>query len=118
MFYWRAWWINKVESHLFETYLYVVEVLLSHYEVAAYESPVDGLTDRFRPGESLDELNYLAALLAQAGSDAKFGARPLRRAIQRRVEDALSEELIAGRLKLGDQVKASVQNDELVFEKA
>ena len=69
-------------------------------------------------GVSLEYEPSVAALLAQAGFDAKFGARPLRRAIQRRVEDALSEELIAGRLKLGDQVRASVQNDELVFEKA
>ena len=46
------------------------------YEVAAYESPVDGLTDRFRPGESLDELNYLAALLAQRSQEEreKFAA--------------------------------------------
>ena len=58
------------------------------------------------------------SFLAKAGYDAKFGARPLRRAIQRRVEDALSEELIAGRLKLGDRVKASVQGDALIFEKA
>ena len=48
----------------------------SEYEVAAYESPIDGLTDRFRPGESLDELNYLAALLAQRSQEEreKFAA--------------------------------------------
>ena len=48
----------------------------SEYEAAAYESPVDGLTDRFRPGESLDELNYLAALLAQRSQEEreKFAA--------------------------------------------
>ena len=68
-------------------------------------------------GVSLEYEPDVAALLAQAGFDAKFGARPLRRAIQRRVEDALSEEMIAGRLKQGDQVKARVQDDELVFEK-
>ena len=48
----------------------------SEYEVAAYESPIDGMTDRFRPGESLDELNYLAALLAQRSQEEreKFAA--------------------------------------------
>lgn len=48
----------------------------SEYEVAAYESPIDGLTDRFRSGESLDELNYLAALLAQRSQEEreKFAA--------------------------------------------
>lgn len=43
----------------------------SEYEAAAYESPIDGLTDRFRPGESLDELNYLAALLAQRSQEER-----------------------------------------------
>ena len=48
----------------------------SEYEAAACESPIDGLTDRFRPGESLDELNYLAALLAQRSQEEqeKFAA--------------------------------------------
>ena len=56
--------------------------------------------------------------LAKDGYDPKFGARPLRREIQRRMEDALSEELISGRLKLGDQVSATVEQGELVFQKA
>lgn len=43
----------------------------------------------------------------------KFGARPLRRAIQRQLEDALSEEIIAGRLKLGDSVLATAENEQL-----
>ena len=55
--------------------------------------------------------------LANAGYDEQFGARPLRRAIQRMVEDALSEEIIAGKLKLGDCVRAFVQNDKLAFDK-
>ena len=56
-------------------------------------------------------------LLAESGYDEKLGARPLRRAIQRRVEDALSEALIAGKLKLGDSVKAEVSDGELTFSK-
>ena len=56
-------------------------------------------------------------LLAESGYDEKLGARPLRRAIQRRVEDALSEALIAGKLKLGDSVKAEVRDGELTFSK-
>lgn len=66
------------------------------------------------------ELTYeeeAVKLLAEAGYDEKFGARPLRRAIQRKVEDALSEEIISGRLKLGDAVHASVKDGALVFNK-
>ena len=61
-------------------------------------------------------LSYDAAvtrLLAEAGYDEKFGARPLRRAIQRQVEDALSEEIISGRLKPGDSVQATVEDGRL-----
>ena len=61
-------------------------------------------------------LSYDAAvtrLLDEAGYDEKFGARPLRRAIQRQVEDALSEEIISGRLKLGDSVQATVEDGKL-----
>ena len=61
-------------------------------------------------------LSYDAAvtrLLAEAGYDEKFGARPLRRVIQRQVEDALSEEIISGRLKLGDSVQATVEDGKL-----
>ncbi len=66
------------------------------------------------------ELTYdeaAVSLLADAGFDAKLGARPLRRAIQRKVEDALSEEIIAGRLKLGDAVHLGAQDDRLTFDK-
>ncbi|MGI6705922.1 MAG: ATP-dependent Clp protease ATP-binding subunit [Clostridia bacterium] len=53
--------------------------------------------------------------LAIEGFDVAYGARPLRRAIQRMVEDNLSEELLAGRVKIGDKVLADVENDKLVF---
>ena len=68
-------------------------------------------------GVTLEYDDAVVDLLAQAGFDEKFGARPLRRAIQRRVEDALSEEIIAGRLKLGDRVRASATAGELTFQK-
>ncbi|MBQ2700091.1 MAG: AAA family ATPase, partial [Clostridia bacterium] len=56
-------------------------------------------------------------LLARKGYDPKFGARPLRRVIQRTVEDALSEEIISGRLALGDAVRLYVKDDEVAFER-
>jgi ATP-dependent Clp protease ATP-binding subunit ClpC len=54
-------------------------------------------------------------LISKAGYDLKYGARPLRRAIQRLVEDALSEEILLGDVHLGDKVLASVQEDKLKF---
>jgi len=55
--------------------------------------------------------------LSADGFDPVYGARPLRRAIQHQVEDSLSEELIAGRIRLGDRVMADAEGDRLVFRK-
>ena len=56
-------------------------------------------------------------LIAQAGYDLQYGARPLRRAIQRLVEDALSEEILLGHIQLGDRVLATAVDGELRFTK-
>jgi ATP-dependent Clp protease ATP-binding subunit ClpC len=55
------------------------------------------------------------ALLAKEGFDPSSGARPLRRAIQRLVEDPLSEEMLAGQWNPGDVVELSVADDRIVF---
>ena len=60
----------------------------------------------------------VAAHLAQTGYDAKYGARPLRRVIQRTVEDMLSEELLMGRIALGDHVRLSLKDGRIAAEKA
>ena len=54
--------------------------------------------------------------LAKDGYDPLYGARPLRRVIQRQIEDALSEEVIAGKLKAGDTLLGRMKDDKLVFE--
>ncbi len=55
--------------------------------------------------------------LAREGFDPHYGARPLRRAIQRMVEDNLSEEILSGNVKLGDHVVADVAEDKLTLRK-
>ncbi|MDP9016993.1 MAG: ATP-dependent Clp protease ATP-binding subunit [Candidatus Eremiobacteraeota bacterium] len=50
-------------------------------------------------------------LLAKKGWDPQFGARPLRRAIQREVEDELSEEMLRGTFNSGDHILAEVDPD-------
>jgi ATP-dependent Clp protease ATP-binding subunit ClpC len=49
-------------------------------------------------------------------SNAKMGARPLKRALQTVVEDRLAEEILAGRVKSGDEVKVGYRKGEVVFE--
>ncbi|WP_123054755.1 ATP-dependent Clp protease ATP-binding subunit [Clostridium sp. JN-1] len=53
--------------------------------------------------------------LAKQGTDLTYGARPLRRAITKTVEDKLSEEMLKGNVKKGDIVKVDVNNDDLEF---
>ena len=50
------------------------------------------------------------ALLAKKGWDPQFGARPLRRAIQREVEDELAEEMLKGNFGAGDHILAEVES--------
>ena len=55
--------------------------------------------------------------LAAEGYDREFGARPLRRSIQRLLEDPLSEELLLGKYKAGSTIVVSLSEDKkLIFE--
>jgi ATP-dependent Clp protease ATP-binding subunit ClpC len=83
---------------------------------------VDLMIDRLREqlaaqgiGITLNDASR--TLLAAEGFDASMGARPLRRAIQRNVEDPLSEQLLAGQWKAGDVVELAVEDEEIVFHK-
>jgi ATP-dependent Clp protease ATP-binding subunit ClpC len=66
-------------------------------------------------GVTLDMTDDAKKWLAQKGYDANFGARPLRRAIQKHIEDVLSDEMLKGRFKHGGVIEVSLHNDELVF---
>ncbi len=52
------------------------------------------------------------------GYDEKYGARPLKRALQSKVEDELAEKILEGSFKAGDTVLVSLENDKLVFSKS
>lgn len=53
--------------------------------------------------------------LAETGFDSKYGARPLRRAIQSRIEDKLANEILDGKIKRGDVVQVRIHNKEIYF---
>lgn len=55
--------------------------------------------------------------LAEKGYDEKYGARPLRRTIQTLIEDRLSEEILSGTFKSGDEVTVKKGKDGLIFSK-
>ncbi|MCM1194610.1 MAG: ATP-dependent Clp protease ATP-binding subunit [Firmicutes bacterium] len=56
-------------------------------------------------------------LLAQSGYDKSYGARPLKRVIQREVEDVLAEKLLTGEIKKGDVIYAANKDGKLLFIK-
>jgi ATP-dependent Clp protease ATP-binding subunit ClpC len=55
-------------------------------------------------------------LLMKKGFDPQYGARPLRRAITKMVEDQLSEEILKGNVKAGSKVQINVEEEKLVFK--
>jgi ATP-dependent Clp protease ATP-binding subunit ClpC len=54
--------------------------------------------------------------LIEKGYDPQYGARPMRRAVERYLEDPFAEELLRGKVKAGDIVHTSAENGKLVFK--
>lgn len=55
-------------------------------------------------------------LVALKGNDKKYGARPIRRAVQTMIEDPLAQEILIGNISSGDTVNAKAKGDVIVFE--
>ena len=55
-------------------------------------------------------------LIMEKGTDKKYGARPLRRAVQSELEDSLAEAILTGEIKRGQEVVAGVSKKEIKFE--
>jgi ATP-dependent Clp protease ATP-binding subunit ClpC len=66
-------------------------------------------------GITLEIDDSAKAWLAQQGYDPAYGARPLRRAIRRHIEDPLSEEVLRGEFSVGGVVQIKLAGEELVF---
>jgi ATP-dependent Clp protease ATP-binding subunit ClpB len=84
----------------------IVEIQVSHLRQLLAERKIDlTLTDAARQH------------LAEAGYDPTFGARPLKRVIQRQVQDPLAMALLSGEFAEGDTVRVDYKEDSIVFEK-
>jgi ATP-dependent Clp protease ATP-binding subunit ClpB len=73
------------------------------------------LADR---GLELELTEAAQEALAEAGWDPTYGARPLKRAIQRQLENPLALRLLEGEFAPGDTIRVDAQNDDLAFTKA
>jgi ATP-dependent Clp protease ATP-binding subunit ClpC len=69
-------------------------------------------------GMVLEASDDVKEVLAKEGFDPAFGARPLRRAVQRVIEDPLSEEILLGRFTNGDTIQAELEDGKVTFKKA
>jgi ATP-dependent Clp protease ATP-binding subunit ClpB len=84
----------------------IVRLLLSEVERRLAESRI-----------SLEVTDEARALVAREGYDPQYGARPLRRAIQRLIENPLAKRILAGEFSAGETVRIDVRDGALVFDK-
>ena len=69
-------------------------------------------------GVELELTEAAAELLAREGYDPAYGARPLKRLVQRRIENPLAQRILAGEVRDGDRVVVDADGDELTFATA
>ncbi|MDR3289177.1 MAG: ATP-dependent Clp protease ATP-binding subunit [Peptococcaceae bacterium] len=106
----RPEFLNRVdESVVFhqlqkEQLIKVVEVLLRGVSKYTKEQ-----------GYQLDFEDSALEIIAKEGDDPAYGARPLRRAIQRLIENGLSERILQGDFKEGDRIRIAAANGEITF---
>ncbi len=84
---------------------------ISGLMIADVQKQMEGHDMKLVAGEDAEQL------IVKEGYEPKYGARPLRRAVQRFIENPLSNEIIEGKFKAGDEVTAKVVDGKLVFEK-
>lgn len=99
------------------------EVIVFHsLEQEHIEQIVSLMTDDLRKRLREQSIDFVLSeeakkILAKEGFDPAYGARPLRRAIQRHIEDKLSEELLKGSISKGDTVNIDAEDGKLVVKR-
>lgn len=99
------------------------EVIVFHsLEQEHIEQIVSLMTDELRKRLKEQSIDFQLTeeaknVLAKEGFDPAYGARPLRRAIQRHIEDRLSEELLKGNISKGDTVNIDSEEGQLVVKR-
>ena len=95
---------------------------IEHYNEAIKRVKNESLKDLFkRLAErelSVEVTDEVKDYLAKDGYSEAYGARPLRRLIQRKIEDMLAEEILSGKYAPGDTIKLTLVDDKITFEKA
>ena len=108
----RPEFINRVDE------VVVFHPLLKEQIRAIADIQIDYLRKRLADREMQLELTEAALdKLGEAGFDPVYGARPLKRAIQQRIENHLAQYILAGKFLPGDTILVDVKGDEMSFNK-
>jgi ATP-dependent Clp protease ATP-binding subunit ClpC len=106
----RPEFLNRIDD------IIVFKSLTKEQIAQIVELMVSDLRDRLIAQNMTINLSEAAcAFIAEEGTDVTFGARPLRRAIQRLIEDPVSEQVLEGRWKSGDVIEADYNGEDIVF---
>ncbi len=109
----RPEFLNRIDE------VVVFEALTREQIAEIVELQLARLRDRLVERRLTIELTDAAKeVLAEAGWDPAYGARPLKRAVQRLVENPLALRLLEGEFAEGDAIRVDAQDGELVFERA
>jgi len=106
----RPEFINRVdeiivfESHSRKNLHEILEVLLSEFKMRLLQMNI-----------TIDIKKPVKEYIIETGYDVKFGARPLRRAIQKEIEDPLSLLILQGKCPNGSKIKASIRKEKVFF---
>jgi ATP-dependent Clp protease ATP-binding subunit ClpC len=113
---------EALKQHFRPEFLNRIDEVIVFHELSKPEivSMVDLLTKRLQgqlvsQGLGLELTDAAKQLLADKGYDATLGARPLRRAIQRMIEEPLSERILYKEFHAGVTIIVDAENDEIVF---
>jgi len=83
---------------------------------AIVELELRNVSDRLKQQDlAFDFSEEAKSFLIEKGYDEKYGARPLRRAIERHLEDSLAEAILSGDIKAGEVIRVDVSDDHLRF---
>ncbi len=108
----RPEFINRVDE------VVVFHPLMREQIRAIADIQVDYLRQRLAGMDMQLQLTEAALdKLGEAGFDPVYGARPLKRAIQQRIENQLAQQILAGKFSAGDTIQIDVEGDEMVFSK-
>ena len=82
-----------------------------------FRSEINKVMERLKARNIILQLDEKAKdFLVTKGYDPNYGARPMRRAVERSLEDPLAEEILRGNVKAGTKIQVSAKDGKLVFQ--